>query len=299
MDRLDLFKVFVCVVECASFTRASETLGLPRSSVSAAIRELETRLGTRLLQRTTRKVAPTQDGLALYDRSLRLIADIEETETLFHHTPGDIRGRLRIDVPSRIGRLIVAPALPEFLERHPGIDLVLGSTDRAVDLVEEGIDCALRVGVSHDARLVSRPVGALRIINVASPDYLRRHGMPDTPQDLAGHYCVGYASSISSRVEAWEWMEEQAPRSQAVATRVTVNNAESYIACCLAGLGLIQVPAYDVAAHLKAGELVEVMPAYRAAPMPACLLYPQQRYLSQRVQIFSKWIEGLLATIAI
>jgi LysR family transcriptional regulator for bpeEF and oprC len=299
VDRLDLFKVFVCVVESASFARAAESMGMPRSSVSVAIRDLEARVGVRLLQRTTRKVAPTQDGIALYDRALRLIADFEETEVLFRSAPAAVSGRIRIDVPSRIGRLIVAPVLPEFLQRFPEVDVVLGSTDRAVDLVEEGIDCVLRVGGNRDPRLIARPLGELGIINVASPEYLRRHGIPRSPDNLGEHWAVNYASPASGRVEEWEWMEGRTPRSCAVRARVTVNNAETYIACCLAGMGLIQVPAYDVAAHVAAGELVEVMPEYRAQSMPMSLLYPQNRHLSRRLQIFAQWLEQVVTRHAV
>lgn len=294
MDRLDLFRVFVCVVDSASFTRAAASLGLPRSSVSAAIRELELRVGARLLQRTTRRVAPTADGTALYDRCLRLIADIEEAETLFLQRPATISGRIRVEVPSRIGRLIIAPALPDLLQQHPEIDIVLGSSDRAVDLIGDGVDCALRVGGdSSDPRLVAVDLGRLRLVNVASRGYLDRHGTPRSPEDLDRHWMVGYAGS-DGRVDAWEWQDERGLQQRAVRTRVTVNNAEIYIACCLAGLGLIQVPAYDVATPLAAGELVELMPDYPAAAMTMTLLYPPHRHLSRRLQLFTQWLRQVL-----
>lgn len=293
MDRLDLYKLFVCVVDSASFTRAATSLGLPRSSVSAAIRELELRVGARLLQRTTRKVAATADGVALYDRCLRLIADIEEAETLFLQRPATISGRIRVEVPSRIGRLIIAPALPAFLRQHPEIDIVLGSSDRSADLIGEGVDCALRVGGSGDSRLAAIELGKLCLVNVASRDYLDRHGTPQSPQDLDAHWMIGYAGS-DGRVDPWEWQDERGLQQRALRARVTVNNAETYIACCLAGLGLIQVPAYDVAAPLAAGELVELMPAHRAAPMTMTLLYPPYRHLSRRLQVFTQWLQQIL-----
>ncbi len=293
LDRIDLFRIFARVVECSSFTRAADTLGMPRSSVSAAVLELEGRLGARLLHRTTRKVSTTQDGAAFYDRCLGLIVDVDEAESLFRQTATPT-GTLRIDVPGRIGRLIIAPALPEFLEAYPGIDIHLGVTDRAVNLVEEGVDCVLRVGPLTDSGLIARPVGELPLINVASPAYLERHGTPETPDELSAHWAVNYASPSSGRVEDWEWIEDGMLRSIPVPGRVTVNSAEAYIACCLAGLGLIQIPAYDVKRHLEAGELVEVMADQRAAPMRMTLLYSHRRHLSRRLQVFADWLEKLL-----
>ncbi|MBD9647566.1 LysR family transcriptional regulator [Ensifer sp. PDNC004] len=294
MDRIELFRIFTRVVESASFTRAADTLGLPRSSVSAAVQTLETRLGTRLLHRTTRKVAPTQDGAAFYERCLRLISDMDEAENLFRRSASGPTGRLRVDLPSRIGRLIVAPALPEFLARYPGIDIDLGMTDRAVHLIEESVDCALRVGPLADSGLIARPFGTLRLINVASPDYLTRHGTPKIPADLAEHFAVNYASPSSGRVEDWEWIEAGEARTVSVAGRVSVNSAEGSIACCLAGLGLIQIPAFDVIDHIHEGRLVAVMPDHNAAPMPMALLYPHRQHLSRRLTVFADWLEGLM-----
>ncbi|WP_157019589.1 LysR family transcriptional regulator [Mesorhizobium xinjiangense] len=294
MDRIDLFRVFTRVVECSSFTRAADTLGIPRSSVSAAVQELESRVGARLLHRTTRKVSPTQDGTAFYDRCLRVIADVEDTESLFRQTAAQPSGKLRIDVPGRIGRLIIAPTLPEFLDLYPQIDIDLGVTDRAVNLVEDSVDCVLRVGPLDDSGLIARPIGRLPLINVASRAYLKRHGNPESPDDLGDHWAVNYASPSNGRVEDWEWVEHGALRSLPLRGRVTVNSAEAYIACCLAGLGLIQIPAYDVRAHLEAGELVEVMPDHRAEPMPMTLLYPHRQHLSRRLQVFADWLEALL-----
>ena len=294
MDRIDLFRIFTRVVEAASFTRAADTLGLPRSSVSAAVIELEGRVGARLLHRTTRKVSPTQDGVAFYERCRRVVADVEDTEALFRQSGAKPSGKLRIDVPGRIGRLIVAPALPAFLDEFPGIDIDLGVTDRAVDLIEDSVDCVLRVGSLNDSRLIARPIGKLPLINVASPDYLLRHGTPRTPDDLSEHWAVNYASPSTGRVEPWEWTDGDTSRGRPMRGRVTVNSAEAYIACCLAGLGLIQIPAYDVRVHLLAGELVEVMPDHRAEPLPMTLLYPHRQHLSRRVQVFAAWLEGLL-----
>lgn len=294
MDRIDLFRIFTRVVECASFTRAADTLGVPRSSVSAAVQELEGRVGARLLHRTTRRVSPTQDGAAFYERCQRVIADVEETENLFRQTAAQPSGRLRIDVPGRIGRLIIAPALPAFLDLYPQIDFDLGVTDRAVNLVEDSVDCVLRVGPLSDSGLIARPIGKLEMINVASPAYLKRSGTPHSPDDLGDHWAVNYASPSSGRVEDWEWLENNTLRTLPMRGRVTVNSAEAYIACCLAGLGLIQIPAYDVRRHLDAGDLVDILPRHRAQSMPVTLLYPHRQHLSRRLQVFADWLEKLL-----
>lgn len=294
LDRIDLFRTFARVVDCASFTRAADTLGIPRSSVSAAIQELEGRVGARLLHRTTRSVTPTQDGLAFYERCLRLISDVEDTENLFRQNAVGPAGKLRVGVPGRIGRLIIAPALPDFLARYPEITIDLGITDRAVNMTEESVDCVLRVGPLADSGLIARQIGDLPLINAASPAYLKRHGVPRAPGDLASHLAVNYASPSNGRVEGWEWIENGHIRSLAMTGRVTVNSAEAYIACCLAGLGLIQIPAYDIRQHVAAGELVEVMPDYRAAPMPMTLLYPNRQHHARRLQVFADWLEEVL-----
>lgn len=294
MDRIDLFRVFCRVVECASFTRAADQLGLPRSSVSLAVQELEARLGVRLLNRTTRKVAATQDGLLFYDRSRALIGQVEEAEALFRPGERDLAGPIHVDMPGRIGRLIVAPALPEFLDRYPGVDVILGATDRTSDLVEDALDCVLRVGPLADSSLVARPLGDIAFINVASPAYLERHGRPRTPADLDRHAMVLFASPTTGRVEPFEWCEGAAVHTRRMRGRVTVNNAEAQIAACLAGLGLIQIPAFDVRDAVRQGHLVEVLPDCPAAPMPANLLFPRRRDRSRRVLAFADWLETLL-----
>jgi DNA-binding transcriptional LysR family regulator len=297
MDRIELYRVFVRVVDCAGFTRAADQLNLPRSTVSEAVRTLEQRLGTRLLHRTTRQVTPTQDGMLFHARCQQLIADVDEAEQLFRQSPQALSGRIKVDVPGRIGRLIIAPALPGFLQAYPQIDIELGMTDRSVDLIEDGVDCALRVGPLQDSRLVARSMGQLPLINVASPAYVERHGLPTHPSQLGTHWGVLYASPGNGRVEAWEWRENGVLRSQPLAGRVTVNSAEAYIACCIAGLGMIQIPAYDVRAELATGSLLEVMPAYRADPMPMHLLFPHRRHPSQRLRVFVDWMQQVLLEV--
>lgn len=292
MDRIDRLTVFSRVAETASFTRAADALGLPRSTVSAAIQALEASLGVRLLHRTTRRVALTEDGAAFYERCQRLIGDFDELGALFRRD-GQPQGRLRINVPGRIGRLVLAPVLPAFLARYPALEIDMGVTDRPVDLVQEGVDCAVRVGALADSGLVARRLGDLAFGNYASPAYVAAHGAPRRPDALASHFAVRYASPLSGRTELWEYVADGETRHVEVPSRVTVNNAEAYIACAVAGLGLIQIPVYDARAHVAAGELVEVMPTHRAAPVPISLVYPHRRHLSRRLQVFADWIDAL------
>jgi len=295
MDRIDLLQVFVRVAEAGSFTRAADRLGLPRATISTAVQQLETRLGSRLLHRTTRRVGLTPDGEVMLERARALVADMEDMEQQFLPAHGQVSGRLKVDVPSRIARRLIAPALPGFFERHPAIELELGSSDRAVDLVLEGVDCALRVGPLASSSLVARPLGHFTLINCASPAYLARHGTPRTPVDLPQHMAVNYASPTSGRAAPWEWQRDGETASLRMRSQVAANNAETYIACALAGLGLIQIPAYDVREHLAAGELVEVLTDARAEPLPVQLVYPHRRNLSRRVQAFAGWLETLLS----
>ena len=296
MDRIDLLRIFIRVAESGSFTHAADTLQMPRSTVSTAVQELENRLGTRLLARTTRSVRLTDDGRMFQQTALRLLGDFEDAENRFRLHSSQTRGHVKVNLPSRIGRLIVAPALPEFLDRYPGLDIELGMTDRSINLAEDGTDCVLRVGPLQDSSLIGRKLGLLPVFNVASPSYLARHGTPQSPADLSAHQAVLYASPTTGRIEDWEWERDGREDSRPVRGRVTVNSAEGAVACCLAGLGLAQLPAYDVLPHIRRGELVDILPQWRPAPLPMTLLYPNRTHLSRRLEVFTEWLTGLLDT---
>lgn len=296
MDKLDQYRVFVQVAEMGSFIKAAHALKLPRATVSAAIQQLEEQVGARVLNRTTRQVHLTTDGAQLLGRVRSLLVDAEEVEQMFQSSHRQVAGQLRIDVPSRIARRLISPALPGFLRRYPRLQFMLGSTDRAIDLVQEGVDCAVRIGILHDSSLVVRPLGHITLINCASPAYLREYGIPEKPEDLMrGHWAVGYASPTTGRELPWEHLDLSAQtETLTLPSRVVVNNAESYIASCCAGAGLIQIPRFDVQNLLDRGELVEVMPANRAASMPVSLLYPHRRQRSRRLVAFVEWFSGLM-----
>ncbi|MBP5118474.1 LysR family transcriptional regulator [Pseudomonas protegens] len=295
MDKLEQYRVFIQVADMGSFIKAAHALELPRATVSSAVQQLETGLGTRLLHRTTRHVQLTADGAILLERARRLLADAAELNQLFHHRQIDVSGRLNIDVPSRIARRLIVPALPRWLAQYPGLQLALGASDRSIDLVQEGIDCAIRGGSLADSSLVARPLGQLALINCASPAYLAEQGEPHTPQDLQnGQWMVGYASLDTGREQPWEYLLEGREHLLGLPSRVIVNNVENYIACCRQGLGLIQVPRFDVQHLLDRGELVQVLRELPVAPMDICALYPDRRHRSRRLNVFIEWFAELI-----
>ena len=294
MNKLELLRTFVRVSEVSSFTLAAESLGVPRSTVSEQVRALERMLGTQLFNRTTRRVRATQDGVLLYERSKDLLSGMDEIESLFRADDAELAGRLRIDLPTMMARRLIIPLLPQFLQRFPRLEVELSCTDRQVDLLREGFDCVMRIGALHDLDVAARPVGQLSMCNCASPAYLARYGMPRTLQDLAGHQLVHYVRTLGGRSAGFEYVHGNEVRYQAMAGVVTVNNAEAYSAACLAGLGLIQVPAVAVTEHLQRGELVAVLPGWQAPAMPVSLLYVRQRHVPRRVQAFMQWLGEVL-----
>jgi DNA-binding transcriptional LysR family regulator len=298
MTLLDSMTVFVRVAELASFTQAAQSLGQPKASISGAVQRLEAQLGTRLLHRTTRRVQLTQDGLAFYERCKDVLADVDELQAMFQPAPSALRGRLRVDLPMGVTHRMLLPQLPAFLDAHPGLEIELSSSDHRVDVVREGFDCVLRVGLLADSSLVARPLGRYRLVNCASPAYLAAHGTPLSLDDLASHRLIHYTQVLGSKPMGFEVLDEGAagsPRFLPMTGVLTVNNSEAYLAACLAGLGLIQVPEPGVASHLADGRLVEVLPDHRAAPMPVTLLYANRRQLPQRVQVFMTWLAALMA----
>ncbi|MCQ2030537.1 LysR family transcriptional regulator [Stutzerimonas zhaodongensis] len=293
MNLIELLRTFVRVYELASFTGAADSLGLPRSTVSEQIRALEERLGTRLLQRTTRKVQPTQDGLLLYGRCRDMLDQVDEVEGLFREGK-TLAGRLRIDLPIALARNLVMPRLSEFLNLHPALEVEVSATDRRVDLVREGFDCVLRIGEVTDPSLVARRLGRYPQANCASPAYLKRYGRPLTLDDLANHHLVHYVPVLGARSTGFEYMENGKLRCLPMQGRVTVNNSDSYKLACLGGFGLIQVPLAGVRESLESGELELVLPDHVPPSMDASLLYAHRHNLPRRVRAFMDWLAALI-----
>ena len=298
MDRFDAMRLFTRIVELGSFTQAAHDLGYPKASVTLAIKQLEARLHVRLLQRTTRQVAPTPDGHAYYERCVRLLADLEETEAVFSTAALQPSGKLRIDMHSTLGMHFVMPVLDRFCARYPLIELEIGMGDRLVDLVREGVDCVLRVGQLRDSSMVARTVARLAQITCASPAYLAAHGTPRTLAELDGHRAVNFFSSRTGKAWPFAFKCDGQAYSVDLPGTVSVNNADAYHACCRAGMGLIQAPRYHLAQALADGELVEVLSAMRPDPLPVSVMYPHHRQLSPRVRVFADWVAGLFAEAA-
>lgn len=296
MSPFDRMHIFVRVAELASFTQAAEALGIPKASASTAVQQLETQLGTRLLHRTTRRVQLTQDGQAYYERCKDLLADVDELQSMFQQADGaGLRGRVRIDMSTGMARNVVVPRLPELLARHPGLEVELSSTERRVDVVREGFDCVLRTGAVVDRSLVARPLGLARLVNCASPAYLRAHGTPRSLADLPGHRLVHFVNTLGARSAGFEAVVDGALVLTPMQGALTVNNAEAYMAGCLAGLGLIQVPHLGVVDLLARGDLVEVLPQLAAPPMPLTLMYANRRNLPRRVRTVMDWLAQVVA----
>lgn len=294
MDKIYAMQLFVRVAELASFSRAADSLGVPKGSVSRQVQSLENHLGTQLLHRTTRRVQLTQDGMVYYERAKDLLSNLDELDGLFIHDPASVSGKLRVDMPVGVARNLVIPRLPAFVQQYPGIEIELSSSDRLVDVIREGFDCVVRVGTLKDSGLIARPLGRLAVINCASPGYLERFGYPETLEDLSSHAVVHYAVHLGTRPQGFELYLDNTTRWIKTGGILTVNSTETYHAACLAGLGIIQVPRTGVRDALRQGKLVEILPQYRAEPMPVSLIYPHRRNLSRRVHLFMEWLASVM-----
>ncbi|WP_261453618.1 LysR family transcriptional regulator [Serratia grimesii] len=293
MDRIDAMRLFTRVVEQSSFTQAAQDLGLPRSTVTDAIKQLEARLQVRLLQRTTRHVSPTLDGEAYYQRCLTILADIEDAEMAF--AGAKPRGLLRIDVHGTLARHFLLPELPDFLARNPDIELFMSEGDRLVDPVREGIDCVVRVGRLKDSDMVARRLGELDEVTCAAPGYLQRFGTPLSLDELDGHRMVGFRSSASGTMMPLEFNVAGQSHQVTLPCTVSVSAAESLVAAAQMGLGIIQVPRYHLRDSLDNGSLLPLLPQFPSTPMPVSLLYPRNRQLSPRVRVFIDWFSKAFA----
>jgi DNA-binding transcriptional LysR family regulator len=301
MDRFQEMQAFVRIAERQSFTQASEDLQIPRATVTNLIKRVEQRIGTRLLERTTRTVRLTQDGEAYYRRCVRLLADVEEAEGLFRDTAP--KGLLRVNLQGTLARHFVVPALPDFLARHPELTLHIGEDDRLIDLVREGVDCVLRAGTLQDSSMVGRRIALLPQVTVASPGYLARHGEPADLAALAApgstHRAVDYLSSATGKPVPLEFTVDGRVSTLQLPATVSVTGTDLYTGSAVAGLGLVQVPRYRVAAELADGRLKVVLDGFAPPPMPVSVLYSQHRQLSARVRVFTQWLREVFEAAAL
>lgn len=291
MDQVRAMKIFVRIYERSSFTAAAEDLKIPRATLTHAMNQFEQWLGTRLLERTTRRVCPTLDGEAYYRRCVNLLVELEEAELAFRqHVP---KGRLRVDLHGTLARFFVIPALPDFMQRYPGIELSFSETDRFVDLIEEGVDCVIRAGTLGDSSLIGRHLVYLPQVTCASPAYIDTYGEPQSVVDLAKHKAINYVSRTGGKPFPFEFQTDAALQEVVIPTAISVFGAEIYTASAVAGIGIIQVPRYRIAKELQQGVLRELLPSNPPPPMPVSVLYPQSRHLSPRVRVFVDWLKEI------
>lgn len=295
MDRFDTMLAFTRVVELNSFTKASASLNIPKTTLSAQVHALEKRLRVKLLHRTTRHISVTPDGAAYYERVVRLLSELEETEAVVTRLTRSPRGRLRVDIPGSLGRRVVVPALGDFLKRYPEIELEVGCTDRQVDLLQEGVDCVIRGGFTADESLVARRLGSTKLVTCAAPAYLREFGIPQTPADLERHNVILYASPRSGKAYAFEYLQN-GERVAVFGQRVmTINDSDACVEAALAGIGLVQLPAFITSEYVAAGRLTPVLEGVLSETVPLCIMYPQNRHLSTKVRAFVEWAGELFA----
>lgn len=294
MDRLQAMQIFMRVAEAGSFVRAAETLSLPSSTVTSTIKNLEKYLQVRLLNRTTRRVSLTSEGAQYLAQCREILSLIKHAESSLTDSVKRPQGRLRVDMPAGIAHFIVMPNLQDFYRRYPEIYLMIGVSDRQVDLVQEGVDCVIRTGELTNSTLVARPLGRFRWVTCASPDYLREYGVPQSPDKLSRHRAIHYFSSQTRRADELRLQQGSEMRYVSVNGQAAVNETGLYIKMCLEGYGLAQLAENVIAEHLEQGTLVEVMSDWQPPPVPVTLLYPHQRFLSPAVRAFADWIDELI-----
>ena len=289
MERFESLQLFRRIVELGSFTKAAGMLGVPRATATLAIKELEARLDTRLLERTTRMVRATADGQAFYQRCVQILTELEDAEASLQRVAANPHGTLRLSLHGTHANRIVLPRIDDFHRRYPRIELVISTGDRLVDLVAEGIDCVIRGGDPKDSSLIVRRLAVMPEVICASPDYLQAAGTPQHPDELPAHCAVGFFSSSHNLSYPFELIVDDQLRQYALHSWLTVNDAENYVASALRGGGLIQLPRFHVESELRHGQLVEVLSGWNSPGLPVSALYPRHRQLSPRVRVFVDW----------
>jgi DNA-binding transcriptional LysR family regulator len=297
MDKLQAMQVFARVVEAGTFTRAADSLALPKPTVTRLVQTLEAHLQTKLLNRTTRRVTVTADGAAYYDRAVRLLGEVEELESSMSKAKANPRGRLRIDVAAAVGQLLLIPALPDFYARYPDIQIDLGVSDRPVDLIGENVDCVLRGGELTDQSLVARRVGEFHTLVSAAPAYLERHGVPTHPHALEDddHVVVNYFSHRTGRIHPFTFFKEGERIEVTGRHRLSVNDSNANLAAGLAGLGIIRTSTFMAQPHIAAGSLQPLLLDWCADTIPIHVVYPPNRHLSAKLRVFVDWVADLFS----
>jgi LysR family transcriptional regulator, regulator for bpeEF and oprC len=295
MNKLQAMQVFVRVVETGALARAADSLQMPKATVSTLIQQLEAELGVKLLNRTTRSVSVTTDGASYYPRCVAILGQIQETEDSLgrrHAAPG---GQLRVDVPTLMARLVIVPALPSFFARYPNIHLQLACSERRADLIEEGVDCAVRSGELEDSTLIARRIGQLYFGTCAAPAYIAAHGQPRHPDELTLHRCISHFSPRTGKSLDWVFAKDGTSIQVSPRGNLALDDQNSYVAAAEAGSGIAQIPAFVLKDAMERGTLELVLGDWVPEPVPLNVVYPENRHLSSKIRVFVDWIAELFA----
>lgn len=291
MEFVHAVKVFAKLAELGSFTKTAEALQLGRPQVSIVIQELETSLGIRLFHRTTRNVRLSAEGELFYEKAREILSKIAEATSMFGQPGATLHGRLRIDIPSAFSQRNFIERLKGFNAKYPELELVIGVTDRTVDLITEGVDCVLRIGDLPNSSLVARKIGSVVMVTVAAQSYIEEHGIPSSIADLKAHQCINFLSGMTNRILPWHFHEDHEDIHLTPESSIYTNEANAYVNCAVSGFGLIQALGLSVEQHLDNGTLVEVLPECRPLPRPVSIVYPSRTYLAPQVHAFVDWLK--------
>lgn len=294
MDRFNEMQAFAAVVDAGSFVRAAEALQVSKTAVSRLISDLEARLDVRLLHRTTRRLSLTAEGESFHARCKELLAGVEEAEAEVTAGAVDAVGVLRLNVPVSFGLLHLAPLWPAFMAQHPRVTLDVTLTDRLVDLVEEGYDLAVRIAQLPASSLVSRRLSTTRLMLCASPEYLRRHGTPAHPHEIAGHGVLAYTLLVMG--EQWSFDGPQGPVSVKIHPAMRSNSGDTCCAAALQHQGIVLQPSFMVGQHLRSGALVEVLPGYRSLELGVYAVYASRKHLTPKVRVLIDFLVAAFRT---
>ncbi len=296
MDQLLALRVFVRIADAGTFSRAADSLNMPRPTVTKLVQELEAHLDVKLLQRTTRRVTVTAEGIAYYERAVRLIDEVEDMDAAVAHTRVQPRGRLRIDIGSSLANLILIPALPDFRARSPDIQIYLGVSDRPVDLIEEGVDCVIRAGTLPDTSLVARRIAEFDYVTCASPAYLATHSVPTHPHQLEhGHCLIRYFSPQTGKPRPLLFHRGGEALEINRGTTMAVNESTARLTALVAGLGISQTYRFMARPHIERGALVPLLQEWDRPRHEVRLLYPSNKHLQAKLKVFVDWVSETFA----
>ncbi|GAB2901614.1 putative multidrug efflux transcriptional regulator CeoR [Paraburkholderia jirisanensis] len=293
MDRLEAMEIFTRVVEANSFSKVSESLDLPRAKVSRTIQALEEHVGVRLLNRSTRQVNVTEDGALFYERCVRILADVSDAESSLSSKRETPAGTIRCDTSGTLARALLLPALDDFYAKFPQIDLRLGLADRNIDLIQDGVDCVIRMGHLEESSLVARRIGNARLVTCAAPAYLAEHGTPKNLEQLAEHRAVNYISARTGKTFPFEYLVNGETVKVQMKGVLGVNDGSVYIGASVLGHGIIQPSRYMVTDLIEKGVLTEILSDYESPSTPLSIIYPHRRNLSSRLRAFTGWVNEL------